>query len=576
MSGSLAIPNGPIGRNDVLIEAYGFVPNLFRGQRDLPRVVEAEQLLIHSILLQERALKRPTKERLLRIVAGVQHNAYCHALHRAASLEDTQDTPALSAFAVKLAQYGPWTSKRDIEALLAGGLGECAILEAVLAIALGQFLCTVAKALRPEIDPELRLPDFDERARDESFTLSEPQEYVATPGPYLKRLPGPGPDFRPYSVLREQFGFVPNLYQEQLLRSDVVGTEVQALEQILIAEDELSRIQKENIVLVVSAANANTYCVAVHTQILAALGVPEEKSDQIVDDCRQAPLSPADVALLEESRKLACQAQGNGGDFAPERLRDHGFTGAQVTEAVAMAAWTNFLNAVQLGVGAVPDFPPRRIFTPKDLYRFVTIPRPISEASFPADPDAAFVSRVQSGDREAFEELVRRHTRRIFGTVAGIVGDLDDARDATQDVFLKAFEHIDRFEGKSKFSTWLTSIAVNTATELLRRRKPSESLDDVEEGENFRPRMVQNWAENPEQLLSASQRKELVREAVLRLPQKYRVAVLLRDISQISTEEAAAALGLSVPALKARVLRGRLMLRESLAPHFVRAEEPDA
>jgi len=152
------------------------------------------------------------------------------------------------------------------------------------------------------------------------------------------------------------------------------------------------------------------------------------------------------------------------------------------------------------------------------------------------------------------------------------------ARDATQEVFLKAFEHIGRFQGRSKFSTWLTSIAINTGTELLRQRKPSEPLEEVEDEEGFRPRQIQSWADNPEQLLAASQRSDLVRQGVLRLPHKYRIAVLLRDINQFSTEEAAAALGLSIPALKARLLRGRLMLRESLAPYFIRTEKrsPDA
>ena len=178
---------------------------------------------------------------------------------------------------------------------------------------------------------------------------------------------------------------------------------------------------------------------------------------------------------------------------------------------------------------------------------------------------------------DAFEELVRRHTRRVFGVLAGIVGNMDDVRDVMQDVFLKAYEHIKRFQGRSKFSTWLTSIAINTGTELLRQRRPTESLAE-DEDEDFRPRQVQSWEEDPEQLLAASQRSQLVREAILRLPQKYRIAVVLRDINQLSTEDAAAALGIGVPALKARVLRGRLMLRESLAPHFTRTDKrsPDA
>jgi RNA polymerase sigma-70 factor (ECF subfamily) len=105
---------------------------------------------------------------------------------------------------------------------------------------------------------------------------------------------------------------------------------------------------------------------------------------------------------------------------------------------------------------------------------------------------------------------------------------------------------------------------------MLRQRKPFEPIDGIDDDEDFRPRQIQGWADDPEQIFSSAQRNELVREGILRLPEKYRVAMILRDINQLSSEEAAAALALSVPALKARVLRGRLMLRERLAPHFTR------
>jgi len=363
-----------------------------------------------------------------------------------------------------------------------------------------------------------------------------------------------------------------------MLRPDVVEAESQALTQILIPEDQLSRIVKENIVLLISAANLNTYFVAVHSQILATLGVPPEDSNQIVENHRSAAISPREVALLDEIRKLACCPVGSETRFESAPLREHGFSEPQILEAVAMAAMTNFLNTVQAGLGSVPDFPPLRVFTRKDLYPSLGPSRLISDATSREDPDAAFVVRVQGGDTGAFEELVRRHSRRVFGTLIGLLGNLEDARDVTQDVFLKAFENIARFQGRSKFSTWLISIAINTGTDLLRQRKPCESLDESGADEEFRPRQIQSWADNPEQVLAASQRSQLVREGVLRLPEKYRVVVLLRDISQLSTEEAAAALELSIPAVKARLLRGRLMLRESLAPYFIGQEKrsPDA
>ena len=163
-----------------------------------------------------------------------------------------------------------------------------------------------------------------------------------------------------------------------------------------------------------------------------------------------------------------------------------------------------------------PDFPPARIFTPKDLY-LVDELRPVlppDEIHAP-DPDAELVKQVQDGNVDVFEELVRRHSGRVFGTVAGIVGNLDDARDATQDVFLKAFENISRFEGRAKFSTWLISIAINTGTEMLRHRKPPSRLGAIDDEEDFRPRQVQQWADDPEQIFSAAQRNELVRDGNL-------------------------------------------------------------
>ena len=149
----------------------------------------------------------------------------------------------------------------------------------------------------------------------------------------------------------------------------------------------------------------------------------------------------------------------------------------QVVEAIAVAAFANFLNTLQFGLGVIPDFPPARIFTPKDLYLSTSEARPSSDGVCRPDTDAELVKQVQSGNVDIFEELVRRHSRRVFGMVAGIVGNLDDARDATQDVFLKAFESIARFEGRSKFSTWLISIAINTGTETLRHRKRTEPLE---------------------------------------------------------------------------------------------------
>ena len=138
-----------------------------------------------------------------------------------------------------------------------------------------------------------------------------------------------------------------------------------------------------------------------------------------------------------------------------------------------------------------------------------------------------------------------------------------------QDTFLKAFQHIGKFEGRSKFSTWLTKIAANTGVQRLRERGRFEIIDEgTETDENFRPRQIQAWEDDPEQLFSQAERRALVETELMKLPVKYRVVLVLRDIEQLSGEEAAAALGLGIPALKARLFRRRLMLREALSSHF--------
>jgi RNA polymerase sigma-70 factor (ECF subfamily) len=152
-----------------------------------------------------------------------------------------------------------------------------------------------------------------------------------------------------------------------------------------------------------------------------------------------------------------------------------------------------------------------------------------------------------------------------------ITNNAADAEDALQAAFLKAFQHLEGFQGQARFGTWLTRIAINEGIECVRKRKPTESLplDDGERGP-FRPQSVIAWADDPEQLYQRAELRALVERAVTSLPMPYRMAVLLRDLEQLSTAEAAAALGLGVPTLKTHLLRGRLMLREALAPHFIR------
>jgi RNA polymerase sigma-70 factor (ECF subfamily) len=167
----------------------------------------------------------------------------------------------------------------------------------------------------------------------------------------------------------------------------------------------------------------------------------------------------------------------------------------------------------------------------------------------------------------AFEALVRKHQARVYRTLLGITANAEDAQDGAQSVFLKVFRKIGDFGGEARFSTWLYRIAVNEGLERLRSRRPMERLED-DPDEDFRPSSLNAWVEDPESRFSRAETKRIVEEALERLPAPYRTALLLRDIQELSGVEAAAVLGIPLPTLKTRLLRGRLMLREALAGQF--------
>src|ERR1022692_4325923 len=202
-----------------------------------------------------------------------------------------------------------------------------------------------------------------------------------------------------------------------------------------------------------------------------------------------------------------------------------------------------------------------------------SIANPIQQGQ---DADAAIVARIQAGDTEAFAELVKRHEKRVYRTLMGITGVREDAEDATQSSFLKAYLHLADFQGASRFSTWLLRIAINEGLERLRRRKQTVSIDDdQDDNEHFRPREFRDWRDNPEEKYTKAEIRELVEREVMKLPFKYRVVVMLRDLEEQSTEETANALDLEISTVKTRLLRGRLMLREALAPFFLREGEKE-
>jgi RNA polymerase sigma-70 factor (ECF subfamily) len=187
--------------------------------------------------------------------------------------------------------------------------------------------------------------------------------------------------------------------------------------------------------------------------------------------------------------------------------------------------------------------------------------------------ETTLVAQAREGDTVAFGELVRRYEGKIFRLAQHITQNREDAEDVLQETFLKAYEHLDQFQGNSKFYTWIVRIAVNQALMKLRRRKSdrSVSLDEtIDTGEDNIVREIAAWGEDPEERFSREELGELLDSAIKGLEPPYRSVFVLRDIEDLSTEETADALGLSIPAVKSRLLRARLQLREKLTRQFKR------
>ena len=190
------------------------------------------------------------------------------------------------------------------------------------------------------------------------------------------------------------------------------------------------------------------------------------------------------------------------------------------------------------------------------------------------EDEPQLVAAAQAGQLEAFETLVERYERKIFRLTLNITQNREDAEDAMQEAFLKAFEHLGEFQGNSRFYTWLVRIAVNQALMKLRKRRPNQvSLDaDVETGEDSIPREVEDWGPSPEDRYEQTELSGILSQAIGELDPPFRIVFQLRDIEELSTEETAEALGLSVPAVKSRLLRARLKLRQKLTRYFRRSD----
>ena len=199
-----------------------------------------------------------------------------------------------------------------------------------------------------------------------------------------------------------------------------------------------------------------------------------------------------------------------------------------------------------------------------------------TSAISPGFDEAPLVARAKAGDANAFSELVSHYERRVFRMAKQITQNDDDAEDVLQETFLKAYTHLDNFQGNSKFYTWLVRIAVNEALMKLRKRRSDRTVpldEPIDTGEDEMVREIAVWDENPEESYSREELGEILDQAIQSLKPAYRTVFLLRDIEELSIEDTAEALKLSISAVKSRLLRARLQLREKLTRQFKRKGE---
>ena len=182
--------------------------------------------------------------------------------------------------------------------------------------------------------------------------------------------------------------------------------------------------------------------------------------------------------------------------------------------------------------------------------------------------EAVLVAEAKAGSYEAFEELVNRYEKKIYRLGLNLTGNPEDAEDMLQETFLKAFEHLSDFREDSRFYTWIVRIAINQGLMKLRKRRSSKEVqmeDSENEDGDFIPREFADWRPNPEQELERTELETILQNAARSLPVTFRTVFFLRDMEGLSTEETAELLNLSEGAVKARLFRARLRLREELS-----------
>jgi RNA polymerase sigma-70 factor, ECF subfamily len=180
------------------------------------------------------------------------------------------------------------------------------------------------------------------------------------------------------------------------------------------------------------------------------------------------------------------------------------------------------------------------------------------------------LERLQAGDRNEFARLVESYTNSVYRLAFNILGTDQDAEDVLQETFVKVLKNIGKFEERSNLTTWIYRIAVNEALMVLRKDKHvAASLDEPDENEEpDAPKEVVDWCCQPEQRFMSGEVSSELDAAIKKLPEKLRVVFVLRDMEEISIKETAKTLNISEVAVKTRLLRARLQLRELLSRYF--------
>ena len=180
------------------------------------------------------------------------------------------------------------------------------------------------------------------------------------------------------------------------------------------------------------------------------------------------------------------------------------------------------------------------------------------------------IATILGGEIQLYHELIRPYERSVYLMALSYMKNEADAEDVAQEAIVRGFRKLSSFRAESKFSTWLISITINEARTRLRRQAlvRMESLDQLDEDKGISPALLRDWREIPSEVIERDEVRNLIQQAVAQLPDVYRQVYLLRDVEELTTSETAEALNISIPSVKVRLHRARMMLQKQLAPQL--------